>query len=381
MKPVALKLRSGKNILSRLQNSYCPDVFNNIYVEPVNDDSINIGPCCISQHQLTPVQDFEFDQHLWLEQIRQETLQELRPSACAKCWQIEDSGGRSRRQAMLDEKPIRVTKSQLRSLDLNITWACNLACVMCGPQWSSSWAQELGIQRQNLSVLGREANKHNDWISKLDLSAVQSVHFNGGEPLINHAHEDILRQLHNHDILKHAHISYNTNGTCYPNHSTIALWQQAKLVKLYFSIDAVGRQFEYIRYPASWELVTNNIARMRQQLPGNVMFGVNVTVGCYNIFEIVDVLQWFRTNLSNNRDGDASDFVWQLSNGFDLRLLNDRAKQSALVHLAAWPELDALTQILQQSGLCDDTWCRYLDKLDKRRLTNWRQTLTIGTYY
>jgi organic radical activating enzyme len=104
---------------------------------------------------------------------------------------------------------------------------------------------------------------------------IKKIHFNGGEPMLNKDQVSLLDRLD----LSNVFISYNTNGTVYPDQKIIDLWKQAKLVKLFFSIDATEQAFEYIRYPAKWAEVADNMIRMRDELPSNVMFGINATVG------------------------------------------------------------------------------------------------------
>lgn len=355
-------------------------MFHNIYIEPINQTELNVGPCCLSQHQRVPASEFRYDRNEFLASIRQDMETGNRPKACDRCWQIEDSGGRSRRHSRLDDRSFISYHPQLRSVDVNVTWACNLACVMCGPAWSSSWARELVTEHADLEHMGRHSIKKNRFLKLLDLSAVDAVHFNGGEPLLNHEHLKVLEKMATQGTLETAAISYNTNGTCYPDSETIALWNKSKSVKIYFSIDAVADAFEYIRYPASWNQVNENIMRMKKSLPGNVMFGVNATIGAYNVFEIVDVLDWFYKNLDTNREGDTSDFVWQISNGFDPGNLNDRAKAAAIIHLEPYEIFQPLLAIIS-AGYQKDDWISTLGKIDGRRNTNWRQVLAVATYY
>mgnify|MGYP007000298621 len=62
------------------------------------------------------------------------------------------------------------TVVELGSLDHNATWACNSACVMCNPYWSSLWASELKFKKAKLASIGRYHRTANAFLDKLDLS-------------------------------------------------------------------------------------------------------------------------------------------------------------------------------------------------------------------
>ena len=362
-------------------SNWCPDVFKNLYIEPINRAEINIGPCCQSNHFSVPIKDFNFRTNGDLQRIRDESLSGVKSPECRRCWQAEKISGMSRRTQVITEYPPDISDdAEIQSLDINVTWACNLACVMCGPKWSSTWAKEVGDI--DLADIGRASLPSNPYMDTLDINHVRRVHFNGGEPLINHNHTDVLKRLDSKNLLDQLHVSYNTNGTIYPGKDVIDLWSRAKLVKLYFSIDAIGPQFDYIRYHGDWAQVRDNIARMVRELPSNVMFGVNLTVGCYNIFEIIDVVDWFDSELATNREGDPSDFTWNIANGFDITELNTRAKDAAISRLTSHRYFDGLASALLEKYQCrDDSWIQHFEEIDQRRGTNWRQVLAVANYY
>ena len=249
---------------------------------------------------------------------------------------------------------------------------------MCGPQNSSTWATELDLPAPTLTNMGRRFQKQNKLFDWLDTSNVKKIHFNGGEPLLNDEQSRTLERID----LSNAFVSYNTNGTVYPSERIVNLWKKTKLVKLFFSIDATEQAFEYIRYPGKWSTLTSNINAMRRELPGNVMFGVNVTVGSYNILELPLVYQWYMENLATNREGDGSDFCWQFAYNYDIAHLSTSIKQQAISMLAPIDQYQGIVNILKSTmNQHSDNWTKQLDQIDQRRKTNWRESLQIGKYY
>lgn len=343
---------------------------------------MRIAPCCQAESAIEPADTFDFVSSSFLNQYRLKFDRNERATGCNRCWHAEDIGLRSRRQSAIEFYNIPVDRTvRLEGVDHSATWACNLACIMCSPFSSSTWATELATTPQELHNIGRSFPKYNRYLNQLDLTCVKKIHFNGGEPLGNNEHVELMNKLDEQGNFDQALLSYNTNGTAMPNAKTIDMWSRAKAVRIYFSIDATDSGFEYIRYPARWAKVVDNMMQMREELPSNVMFGINVTVGCYNVFETVDVLNWFKQNLAYNREGDASDFTWQNSDGYYVRYLSERAKIAVTEYLSTATELSSLSTHIQSQHEPSDAWIAQLNRIDCRRGTNWRHTLKIGQYY
>lgn len=366
-------------------NNWCPEVYRSVFIDRQNDDRIRVAPCCNAEYREEAVDTFNFHTSPYLNELRNQFDQGQRPDACRRCWHAEELGQKSRRQSAIEFFEINdsTTTVRLESIDHSATWACNLACVMCGPQLSSTWAKELELSSNDLVDMGRRFQKSNNFLEHLDLTYIKKVHFNGGEPLLNNDQTELLKRLDQEGVLGNVFISYNTNGTVWPTDQVIDLWSRARLVKLFFSIDATGDGYEYVRYPGKWEEVCQNIQRMKEQLPSNVMFGFNVAVGAYNVFEIMDVWSWFDRHLQTNREGDPSDFCWQLVYNFDIKNLNLAAKEHAIIELLHSDKFQGIVDYLKSTinYKHSDDWTIKLDKIDQRRQTDWRQTMRVGKYY
>jgi organic radical activating enzyme len=239
------------------------------------------------------------------------------------------------------------------------------------------WATELELDRNNLISLGRQFQKKNNFFDNLDLSNIKKIHFNGGEPMLNSSQVKLLNQID----LTNVTLSYNTNGTIYPDQQIIDLWKQAKLVKLFFSIDATEQAFEYVRYPGKWQQVANNMILMKKNLPSNVMFGFNITVASYNVFELPSVYNWFADNISVNREQDSSDFCWQLAYNYNVTQLPTHLKQFAIDQLLPVDQYSGLINLLKIEKTISNDWIDKLNIIDRRRNTNWKKSLKIGKYY
>jgi hypothetical protein len=366
-------------------SNWCPEVYQSLFVDRINDDKIRIAPCCQASSSVVNLDQFNFNTDLYLNTIREQFDNNLQAAECNRCWNDEKLGKKSRRQSAIEfysagypDKTVT-----LESLDHSATWACNLSCIMCGPDNSSTWAKELNLTADQLQMIGRKFQKKNNFLSNLDLTTIKKIHFNGGEPLINNDQLSLLQKLDDLDVLKDVFISYNTNGTVDPSDLIKQYWGKARLVKLFFSIDAVGSAFEYIRWPASWHQTENNILNLKKTLPSNIMFGINATVGAYNVFELCDVDNWFEEHLLTNREGDPSDFNVQFASNYDLRFLPTEIKKTAIEKLSKKQRLLGITNYLKSTMNVEtkQSWIDKLTAIDQRRNSNWVDSLEIGKYY
>ena len=364
-------------------SNWCPDIYRNLFIDKHNNDCVRVAPCCQADSAVESAETFDFVTSPSLTWYRQQFDLNLRPSGCSRCWDLEDFGLRSRRQSVIEfyNLPAEDRTVVLEGIDHSVTWACNLACIMCSPFSSSLWATELKTSAQELRQIGRSFPKYNSYLDQLDLTSIKKLHFNGGEPLLNNEHLNLMTKLAKQANFNDVVLSYNTNGTTMPSEKVVDMWSQAKSVRIYFSIDATDAAFNYIRFPGRWDEVSSNMLAMRDSMPSNVMFGINVTVGCYNVFEIVDVKNWFNNNLFTNKEGDLSDFNWQISRGYYIKHLSERAIIAATEYINTTPGLSELAAHIQSKHEPSDSWITKLDQIDKRRGTDWRSTLRIGQYY
>jgi hypothetical protein len=106
-------------------------------------------------------------------------------------------------------------------------------------------------------------------------------------------------------------------------------------------------------------------------------------VGCYNVFEVKHVWEWFLENIRTNTSGDHSDFCWQTADNYNIDNLSVTAKQAAIAYLENIPELQGIVSHLRTSidYVQSDQWITRLDNLDIKRGNKWRDSLHIAQYY
>lgn len=357
---------------------YCPDVWKSLYVEKESKDSVSVGFCC--QSTTTTVTDYaELDQ---IQTNRRQNFEKY----CNSCWKIENAGGSSRRHATINwfanNQLTQDQTADLITLDWNSENICNLACITCGPRFSSRWHNELTHYEFTDSDHYTNCQQNTFW-QTLNFYNLKRIYFNGGEPLLAKDHVEILTHLDSIGQLNQVEVSYNTNCTVIPNQSVLDLWKKAQLVRLNLSIDAGYSAFEFIRWPAKWQQILTFVDFVKSQ-PFNIIVDITCTLGIHNILEVDDLLHWQGQHLSVNHQGDPVMFNIQpagsISTGGDLLQLKNAGPELTKLIL---PQLNTIrkhsawTWINQQllTSRTDTKWVNYLDQISEKRKLDWKTAL------
>lgn len=245
-------------------------------------------PCCLlpKTHDLT--------------QIKQDLLAGVKNEACATCWKLEEQGQRSRRQqenANLDyqldrdleliKKDCEQGRSEPVLYQITTSNLCNQACVTCNSFASSKWAEI--ERRMNLVPEDTfELNVENE----INYATARRIELLGGEPLFDPKTFDILQKLLDHnntDCL----ISLVTNGSIPLNDRMLSLLKQFTNINICVSIDGVGPVFEYMRWPAKWPVLLENLEQYRK-IAKNL--SVSYTISSVNIMYYNETISWFAKN-------------------------------------------------------------------------------------
>lgn len=255
---------------------------------------------------------------------------------CHRCYAEEAAGRISRRQSskrnyeeFLNSASLDQSVKGPEGIDYSVGNLCNLKCVICGPNNSSSWIPDYQKIWPDRDV-SKYLFKKNQQIEISDgefLGNVKSVHFHGGgEPLMSDAHVNFLQAIEQVKGLSDVRVFYNTNGTQTVSDHVLDLWQRCRLVEIYFSIDDIGPRFEYQRTGARWTHVTNNIEWFKTNMPHNHMFNINCVWGYLNLYYLDQLVEWHRSTLPSNRYGDPCNLIFQKCIGpFGIEHLGSRA--------------------------------------------------------
>jgi MoaA/NifB/PqqE/SkfB family radical SAM enzyme len=206
---------------------------------------------------------------------------------------------------------------------------CNLACVTCGPGASTRWQHELGIPVVSKNV--KEINQ--DLLDATQQMA--GIVIGGGEPVLNFSTKTLLSSLRPDQT-----VSIHFNGTVLPDQNFLDASSNFQHIRYVFSIDGIGKRFDYLRWPAKWDRVVSNVVKLVQLVPDNVEFGVNITVSQLNRQYLSEILEWVNQTIPQNKQG----------------------KQTCVSYNQAG---NMLTQ-------------QYLDSIDKKRNLNWKELFPLS---
>ena len=203
------------------------------------------------------------------------------PAACILCEQVENQGREDSMRGNGNHSYANYTNDDI-TLEIRPGNTCNFACQTCWPEASSRVAQ-YHSQAGLIDIKNLDSNRIDNFDFLLPIAGrIKNVVLLGGEPFYDKA---CLKFL---DWAKEnltANLMMFTNGSVvdldflesYPGKITII-----------FSIDAVGRVAEYVRYGIVWEEFLNNYSKVRA-LP-NVDSRVNITLSVYNYNLVEDVI-------------------------------------------------------------------------------------------
>lgn len=250
-------------------------------------DSV-VRPCCAwtgnktwnTKNHLSQVSLDSWHQTHSVIAIKNQLSQGHWPKECTVCEQAElENRGSIRGDG---ESAYAEFNSDDITLEIRPGSVCNFACQTCWPEASSRVAQyyhQAGIT--DIKSINTNAVKQFDFLEPI-AHRIRDLIVLGGEPFYD---KDCLQFL---QWAKHkltARIIMFTNGSAvdwgwidsYPG----------KII-LVFSIDAVGRAAEYIRFGTDWVVVEQNLQKARAH--PKVELRVNITPTAYNFSYINDVI-------------------------------------------------------------------------------------------
>ena len=318
-----------------------------------------LRPCCLAEDEIVDENNNKYTVETsmdivrgsqYMENLRQQFLDGKRPDTCKKCWQVEDSGGKSKRNYSIERlQHMGITEhwnkraKPLMFIDFKLGNICNLKCRICGSWSSSQYAND------ELSVIPKEHRKsslHYEMLEKgrwprsspnfwadmeKNIHNIRYLEFTGGEPFLIQEHFNFLQTLVDKGVAQNIEIHYNTNGTQWPE-KNMPIWRNFKNIEIAFSIDAIGERFNYQRKNADWNTVNANIKKYQQLKKeyGNITLQVCSTVNVLNVFYLEELSHWIDEQNFDFVYWNMLHEIWYMS----IAHLNAEAKMHAVNTLA-----------------------------------------------
>ena len=255
----------------------------------------NVKPCCWIKH--TPQTQVNI---LDIDKIK-ETFSNLNKvddwlPECSYCYDLEKAGTDSPRTISNTNTSVYTNNDPIGDpikIELQLDDDCNAACLMCGTWNSTTWQQyetktlklKSPTYRWNTTV----EDRINTVTEIIDFSKVKQIHFFGGEPFKTSTQLRMLKLVKNP---KDVNLVYVTNGSLFPCEETLELWKKFGDVNVAVSIDAIGEQFNYLRWPLQWHQVEANLEKYFLLKHSNLVINLSFTATPFNMFYIDTYTEW-----------------------------------------------------------------------------------------
>ena len=330
------------------------------------------------------------------------------PKGCQRCKDKEKVSGRSRRTYFWDTLPLNMRtnisfKNKLSYLDINTSNKCNLKCIHCNGEVSTSWIpdeKKLNRDHVNLDEVKYQRLTEEDIDRLFDCDAIKEIDtiaLRGGEPLDEPLNLYIINKLEQLGIISNVVLDISTNLTIL-NDNILNLFSKFRRVLLYISLEGVYERYEYIRGGKNFTFadLENNIKIIKQL--SNVEICYAFTIMNLNITTLPEICNWLVAQDLSNIQLSFSNVVVRpdylkpdiIPNSLKSKTLERLSKQDIPIELV-WPAnsvdigaggkyetgLSGVINILKkdtENPRLIDQLKQYLTNLDKLRNTNWKQT-------
>lgn len=248
----------------------------------INQDG-TLEPCC--QYTNTGAQKYRYNQfEQYIKDIptvmHNDAKNGIEHAGCVKCYREEQHGWKSLRQWQSEwYRPTcqeQVSKDNpIYDLELRLGNFCNLKCIMCGPDQSSSIAAERRVHQVRFAQIGAHTGQgempyywkeeeFKQFAQTVLTTHARRVNITGGEPFIIPEVVKFLDMLvpRANDVV----LSFNTNLTEVSDKLLAAL-KKFKNVRISISLEGTGVMNDYVRYPSRWTDIESNIQLLKQELP------------------------------------------------------------------------------------------------------------------
>lgn len=369
------------------QEFFCSAAWTSIYIHTDG----RVSPCCISTANLGNINETDLGSIMRgpkATKMRERMLANQAEPTCQSCWRqnqkyrLQDSINQryvdSPSNPDLDDR-FYSNASNFSAKYLDFRWnnTCNFACIYCGPDLSSLWA-DLESSQSSTNIPIKKPTRVTkeeilDWTND-NLATVEDIQLAGGEPLMIKENLVLLDQVKK--INPECRILVNTNLSQLENNLVFERLKELPNVRWLISGEATGQQWEYIRWQGHWETFKQNLFVIKDlgKIGHKINFNlVGMNINCFSIWEYIDFLldneiardpADIRMPLQHHRDATHPFALQRLPEEFKNRVREHVAKknypipelQNYLIHLdepvpdnlARWSGLEATIQSLQK---------------------------------
>jgi uncharacterized Fe-S cluster-containing radical SAM superfamily protein len=236
----------------------------------------------LNTHNITQILNSDL-----MAQVRGEISQGRAHQYCSNCVQAERFGADSERKWHNDTNPnfdYAAAGDQYHyPVIVDVRWntTCNLSCNYCNEWASSKWSALKGIPFKSGS---RPYYEQVCDFLETHKAHIRDVALVGGEPLLLPENERLL------DVIpEDCAVTLITNMNVDLDRNKIfRKLAQRKKVGWSMSFDNIGDRFEYVRYGGNWNMLTDNLVRVKELFGRGQWGGIHAVYNIYNATRIVE---------------------------------------------------------------------------------------------
>jgi hypothetical protein len=367
-----------------MANNFCRFLSNGFRIE-TDGHSLAYQPCCWFGKKLS----FDHPNFL-IEKQRISEISQWEPE-CNKCRLIEESGitNPPRLRSFNEIPDSSVPDNMPVWFELSIDTTCNAACLMCGPNHSTTWVKQeikYGIKQAN------EIRPTVDpliWFNKIKdtwpLDYVNNISFLGGEPLKSGIPVKFLKAIREIKDLSTVTIHIQTNGSVQPSPALVELMRECKRVRYNISLDGCGSHLEYIRYPLKWKKIVSSLEYVKSLNIPHLYFVVLSTINPLNAFYYDEIENWaeefFKDFPRPDRPGFRRIAPNRCYGNLDLGYTPIKLRQAIIDKFG---DDHDISKMFSNLPINSDTeqMINFVEYWDNHRKTNWKDTFAeIVKYY
>ena len=326
--------------------------------------------------------------------FRKNLLAGIKQEGCKFCYLQEKHTGGSLRTGLNFKYGNLVSENTtpemiIKYLDIRSSNLCNMACIMCGSDYSSLWYDdEVKLNKNPTSgkFINITKETENNIIDSILSDEIDLVYFAGGEPLITPYHYVLLEKLISMGISKNVHLRYNTNLSTlkYKSVDLVERWSHFKSVEIAASIDMIGERAELQRYGTDWKKISENLHTVRFDIP-NVSLQPQITITALSIGYLPELLTYFIDELEFTEDDyiNINMAIWpeklnpqllpkSVKELYTNKLQSflDNTDMKKLCEPGIMSSINSMNEVDKSDKFEDMTY--YLNQLDDIRPTNWK---------
>lgn len=256
---------------------YCKALYNHLFV----DVQGYYAPCCFyndkKKHSYKDMSWHDYHNSKHIKRIRKNMIDGW-DQGCNHCEQLEKQNLQSYRNVV--DVYCKSDQPKIEYIEISCSNQCNIRCRMCGPDYSSKWAETLEVK------IPRIENFKN-FLQQVDTTNIKIVKYLGGEPFITPEIKILFDWMQT--LPNPVKFYCNTNLTLFPK-KYIDILSTFEKVIVGYSLDGIGNVNDYIRQDSNWHTVETNIKLWENVKSKMDLYTyIHTTVQAYNFHDLKNI--------------------------------------------------------------------------------------------